>query len=516
MSQVKPLIERRRKKRWAGFRVFKIGSIFQWTLSIFFIVTLPLILTLLYSVWSIQEYTSQGTKLFFTIKVSNDSQALSDHLLNMDRSIQQYQVLGDAEIFEVFQTYHYAFSNLAHQISLHPLPEKFHLTLLRLEKNEADLYRAILDHKDLEDINLNKGDNKFHFAIKEDIQGYLALREDVNTLVMQGDKQITLQTKSLSSLAGLVKEKVTSAALGSVGLAFLLGPLLLYLINKPIQNIGHSIRNLGDEQLKKRIYIEGPKDLREVGRYLEWLRNKLNHLENTKHFFIKTISHELKTPLASLMEGADLLQDEVVGKLNAEQHKIIELVQIANINLNILIENLLEYQKSTSTLVNMQYSQFNINQVIEDICSDYQLLLGRKKVAINLEGQSIDLNADRDKIRIVISNLLSNALKHSPEGGDINIKLETIGQYLYLLVADQGAGIPKNQLPHIFTEFSRQETPDDWKIKGSGLGLSLVKGYITAHEGRVSLLGSTKEYCGAHFLIKLPLTPQRITQDKHV
>ncbi|TXL01932.1 hypothetical protein BMR02_01120 [Methylococcaceae bacterium HT1] len=123
----------------------------------------------------------------------------------------------------------------------------------------------------------------------------------------------------------------------------------------------------------------------------------MNQLENSKQYFIKTISHELKTPLATLMEGADLLQDEVVGELNAEQHKIIELLQIANIRLNSLIENLIEYQKATSTLLTMNYSSFNLNQLIQQICTDYQLLLDSKQINIEFEAKSIDFVADRDK-----------------------------------------------------------------------------------------------------------------------
>ncbi|GFO74288.1 two-component system, NtrC family, sensor histidine kinase GlrK [Bathymodiolus platifrons methanotrophic gill symbiont] len=97
------------------------------------------------------------------------------------------------------------------------------------------------------------------------------------------------------------------------------------------------------------------------------------------------------------MEGADLLQDEVVGELNAEQHKIIELLQIANIRLNSLIENLIEYQKATSTLLTMNYSSFNLNQLIQQICTDYQLLLDSKQINIEFEAKSIDFVADRDK-----------------------------------------------------------------------------------------------------------------------
>lgn len=496
----------RRKKRRQVFGLFKIGSIFQWTLAIFFIVTLPLIFALVYSVWSIQDYTEQGTDLFLTIEVSSNSQALVDQLLDLDRSIRQYQILEDPELFTVFQAHHQTFLDLSRQTSLYNLPEDFQFTLAQLTQSETDLYTRIVNKNNLESESLSM----------EDIKGYTRLRADARQLVMQGNGKITLETEALSALASLVREQVVSAALVSVSLALILGSILLYLINRPIKRIEWAIRNLGNEQFNKHINIEGPRDLREIGQYLEWLRTKLNKLENSKQFFIKTISHELKTPLATLMEGADLLQDEVVGELNAEQHKIIELLQIANISLNSLIENLLEYQKTTSTLTKMNFSQFNLNQVIEHISADYQLLLDRKRVVINREGKKIDLMADRDKIRIIMSNLFSNALKFSPDGGQIIIKLEVKGAYLHILIADQGPGIAENQKPHIFTEFYQQETPENWKIKGSGLGLSLVKDYVAAHHGTINLLESSEEYCGAHFLIELPLEPKKTKEKKKI
>ncbi len=486
---------------WNIYGLFQIGSIFQWTLAIFFVVTLPLIVAILYSIWSIQEYTDQGADLFLTIEVSDSSQTLVDQLRDMDRNIRKYQVLEDIDYFAEYQEHHDKFVDIATQIKFFVLPEKLEQMFFKLTSSELELYDQTLIKKNSDSESLSI----------EDINRYSQLRSVASEFVMQVDKQIYLQTKSLSVLATSVRKQVTQAALISVALALFLGLLLLYLINQPIKRIERVIRMLGNAQFNKRISIEGPSDIREVGKHLEWLRNKLNQLENGKQFFIKTISHELKTPLATLVEGADLLQDEVVGELNAEQHKIIELLQIANISLNGLIENLLEYQKATTTtLARLNFSLFNLNQVIDNICMDYRLLLDKKKVSIELEGKPIDLMADRDKIKIIISNLFSNALKFSPDGGQISIKLEVIGDHLNMLIADQGPGIAKEQLPHIFTEFYRQETPEDWKIKGSGLGLSLVKEYVAAHYGKIKILAPTVQYTGAQFLIILPLTPPKI------
>ena len=499
------LPERRKRRRWQLRSLFQIGSIFQWTLVIFFAVTLPLILTLIYSVRSIQDYTDQShTTLFQTVRVSEGSEALLKHLLVMDRSIRQYQILEDADIFSKFQTNHQQFVDIAARTSQFQHPDKMYKLLNRLVQDELALYNQILLIKE-------QGTEKLTTV---DIKEYEQLRANVRELVTLGNEQIYIETESLSALAILVRNQVTYSALISVMLALLLGLLLLYLINKPIKSIAWAIHKLGNAQFNQRIYIEGPRDLREVGQHLEWLRQKLNQLENSKQYFIKTISHELKTPLATLMEGADLLQDEVVGELNAEQHKIIELLQIANIRLNSLIENLIEYQKATSTLASMNYSRFNLNQLIQQICADYQLLLDSKQVSIMFESNPINFVADRDKMRIIISNLFSNALKFSPHDAQIQIRLDIINNKLHLLMADQGPGIAESHKPHIFTEFYKQPVPENWKIKGSGLGLSLVKDYVMAHRGQIRIIASDKHYCGAHFLVVLPLAPKEFTKNK--
>ena len=81
-------------------------------------------------------------------------------------------------------------------------------------------------------------------------------------------------------------------------------------------------------------------------------------------------------------------------------------------------------------------------------------------------------------------------------------------------MADQGPGIAESHKPHIFTEFYKQPVPENWKIKGSGLGLSLVKDYVMAHRGQIRIIASDKHYCGAHFLVVLPLAPKEFTKNK--
>ncbi|TXL16101.1 hypothetical protein BMR05_00850 [Methylococcaceae bacterium HT4] len=272
-----PFLERSKSKRWQFRSVFQIGSIFQWTLVIFFVVTLPLILTLVYSVRSIQDYTDHShTALFQIVRISENNESLLKHLLVMDRSIRQYQILGEAAIFAVFQSNHQEFVEIAARTSHFQIPEKIQKQLARLSQKELSLYNGILLIKDMDTEKLST----------EDVKGYIQLRAGAQELVTLGNGQIYIETESLSALAILVRNQVTHAALVSVILALLLGLLLLYLINKPIKSIARAIHKLANAQYDHHIDIKGPRDIREVGQHLEWLRQKLNQLENSKQYFI--------------------------------------------------------------------------------------------------------------------------------------------------------------------------------------------------------------------------------------
>lgn len=485
----------KKKNRWIPYSLFRVGSILQWTVFIFFIVTIPLVSALFYSVESIHQYTAKSNQIFTkTLELSTNNQALLDNLLLMDRSIQQYRVLHDADIFNIYQEYHRAFIKTAILTEEHKHTNVQQQLLGELIEDELALYNHIIDTNQ-SPITLEAGD----------ISDYTQLRSIAKSLILQGQQQIREESQLLFALAESTDQKVTYSALISIFLACSVGFILLFYINKPIRRVGRAIHQLGHIEFEKPIVIEGSKDLREIGKQLEWLRLKLIQLEDSQQFFIKSISHELKTPLATLVEGVDLLNAEVVGELNTEQFNIIGLLQIANIRLQGLIENLLEYQEVTSAETELNLSTFDIIKLIEQTYGDYQLLLQNKTVSLEVKEKSINFMADQDKIRLIISNLLSNAIKFSPEGGNININIEIVGRDLCLLIEDQGIGISESQSFHIFNEFYKNPKHKKSKIKDSGLGLHLVKHYITAHHGQIQLYPPNTQYSGARFLLTLPL-----------
>jgi two-component system sensor histidine kinase GlrK len=264
--------------------------------------------------------------------------------------------------------------------------------------------------------------------------------------------------------------------------------------------VSEGIRGLGEGQFGKRIQIEGPADMVRLGEQLDWLRERLLTLEAQKTRFLQHISHELKTPLTALREGSDLLSSGVVGNLNAEQREIARILQENSIELRKLIEGLLNYSAVHAQASYLDAKIVQLRDVVRRTVNDRKLAIVAKGIRIELNCEHVTAYCDEEKIRVVLDNLLSNAVKYSPERGLISIKLYKEHGDAVFEVLDEGPGIPPSERDKIFEAFYRGADMPVAAIKGSGLGLSIVKEYVTLHKGRIEVL----EGPGAHFRIRFP------------
>ena len=484
-----------KKSKTPTSKFFYLGSLYQWALASFVIVTLPLVFAIIYAVLAVSSYTDQSQQtLFQTVKVTESSRIILERLISMERSIRQFQVLEEPELFKSYQKHRLKFLNVVEILKTTGLDQSLTKKLQVLLENENQFYQ---------DIIIQSKDSKLKLE-KTHLKAFDPLTKQARTLISEGEKKLGIEAAALSKIAKQVRINLIYSALASIPLALLLGFTFVHLLTRPIKNIGQAIRNLGEVGFDQAIAIKGPKDLTELGKHLEWLRQKLNQLESGKQQFIRNISHELKTPLATLKEGTDLLAENVVGELNTEQQDIIQLMKMGNITINDLVENLLEYQRALSTQVDLNVSTFELAPLIDRILNEYQLPLRTKNITVKSNLSIVKIMADYDKLKIIVSNLFSNALKFSPQDGTIGLSLYSHNNVIMLIIEDQGPGIPKDIQPLIFKDFYQGSSPLAWKIKGSGLGLALVKYYLEAHNGLIDLLPANNDYCGARFSLLLP------------
>ncbi|MCW8929861.1 MAG: HAMP domain-containing histidine kinase [Gammaproteobacteria bacterium] len=477
-------------------RPFRQNSLYKLSLTSLVIITLPLVIAFIYALVAITQYTTLTQQtLINTIIVTDSNRIILERLVSMERNIRQYQILKEPELLKGFQDHHQTFIDTARNMKLEGVKSQLQTTMNTLLKNENKLYLLIVKKITSDQQELTK----------DDLNNYADLTLEARKLVNKGGIQLRQEAKALSSEANQVQQNLIYSIFFAIPLALTLALIFSSLLTKPIKHIGYAIREIGKGDFNQPIEIHGPKDLEELGKHLEWLRNRLNQLEDDKQNFIKNISHELKTPLATLKEGSSILQDEIVGELNQEQQEILQLMRLGCIQLNSLIENLLEYQKAISIQTELNCSTFDLDLLIKRIIEEYRLIINIKKIKTKEFLIPFKIHADRDKVRVIISNLLSNALKFGVANSELGISIRKLGINIYVLVEDQGKGISVEDKKFIFNEFYQEKSSESWPVRGSGLGLKLIKDYIKIHHGDIKLLKPNKRYSGARFLIRLPI-----------
>jgi two-component system sensor histidine kinase GlrK len=274
------------------------------------------------------------------------------------------------------------------------------------------------------------------------------------------------------------------------------------LIARPIRQIDEAIRRLGGGQFAVPVIVSGPQDLEQLGERLEWMRRELLDLERQKNQFLRQVSHELKTPLTALREGAELLCEEAVGKLTPGQREITEIMRHNSVELQKLIEALLSFGASQFRKVAVDLEPMDVKQVVERVVADHSLAIRSRGLTVDLSVQDVMISADPEKVRVVLDNLVSNAVKFSPAGGTIRIVGRVDSEAIQLEVIDQGPGIALADRERIFEPFYQGRNDGAGPVRGTGIGLSVVKEYVFGHGGSIEVVDDRR---GAHLRVRLPL-----------
>ncbi|HNW44349.1 MAG TPA: ATP-binding protein [Elusimicrobiales bacterium] len=227
-------------------------------------------------------------------------------------------------------------------------------------------------------------------------------------------------------------------------------------------------------------------------------------LERSRDEFISMISHELRAPLTVVKESMQLFYDGAVGPPTEKQKEIIKLGLDNAARLNRLIDALLDITKIEAGVMPMDISRTDLVAMLAETAKDFALSASEKKITLAaLPGSPVQTYCDAEKIREIVINLVSNALKFTPDGGRITLSAKYIERDAHICVENSGPGIPEEDLPKLFNKFAQLNRSVPTAVKGTGLGLAICKGFAEMHKGRI-WAESRPEY-GTRFCVKLPL-----------
>ncbi|NQT95773.1 MAG: PAS domain S-box protein, partial [Candidatus Omnitrophica bacterium] len=231
---------------------------------------------------------------------------------------------------------------------------------------------------------------------------------------------------------------------------------------------------------------------------------EIKKAEKLKDEFVSTVSHELRTPLSITKEGVSLALDEIPGKLNQEQKKILSMSKDNIDRLARIINDLLDISKIESGKTELKKVLVNISSVIREICEGWILESDKKKQSIKLDipKNPIDVHMDQDKMIEVMNNLISNAIKFTPGKGTIKIGLKDKRSNVEVSVSNTGAGIAKEDIPKVFNKFQQFGRTAGPGAKGTGLGLAIAKELVELHGGQIKVESKLEE--GTTFIFTIP------------
>jgi two-component system sensor histidine kinase GlrK len=459
----------------------------------FLLVALPLLGTLLYSAWHTQRLTEQGRNAVFgAAKAATASRSLVNRIGSVERLALQFSVLPDAQLRTDLARAHASFRQLAAELAQLPLEAEQLAALNRTLERE----KALFDHVsaapparlDLRAIRSLAG------AMVDDAYQVLAVSYFV------ADREV----ERLGASADEVHRRLIVMVLLASAIALAAALALTRMIARPIAEIDSAIRQLGSADFARPIRVGGPADLRSLGERLDWLRLRLTELEAQKNRFLRHLSHDLKTPLAALREGTELLNDQVAGPLAPPQRQVVSIMRDNSVKLQRLIEDLLDYQRALHAASSLQVGSVALDALLRQSLHAHQLAAQGKALRVRLEAPAFTVWADAAKLRSVMDNLVGNAVKFTPAGGEVSVRANRQGEAAVIDVLDSGAGVPPEEREAIFEAFFRGRAGAYGRAEGTGLGLAIAREFTEAHGGRIEVVSGTR---GGHFRVTLPLRP---------
>jgi len=458
------------------------------------LMAVPLVAAIVTALLQMRVLADTGQRIIVEgVTAARASQALFAQIASLERTARLFNVLNDPKLLDLYRSE----------------DERLTLTRDQLRRHaSADTQRTLDELGQLQYgtrlVVLSTPASTGAAAASDLSARFTQLSVLVEQVAQQSKAGADTEVAALESQT-LRARKQLLVMVGAAGALALAAVLVLTVgVGRPLRQLDRAISELGQGDFTNTIAVGGPQDLERLGRQLEWQRQRLLELAHERNRFLRHMSHELKTPLANIREGTELLMDGAVGELDSNQREVTAILRENGIKLQRMIENLLSFSAWQTSSVGLEATEFRLRPLVKQVLENQQLTLLSQRVRLDVRVEDITLVADRGKIRLILENLVSNAVKYSPKGGTIHVRARAAATQLVLDVADNGPGIPPEDRSRIFDAFYTGRAARSSAVKGTGIGLSVVLEFVSAHNGTVEIVDG--EFPGAHFRIIMPIS----------
>lgn len=285
--------------------------------------------------------------------------------------------------------------------------------------------------------------------------------------------------------------------------SYFCGLLIANITLKPLKDISKSLKRILNHDLKERLKTNERNDEIEelklsLNRMIEHLDNSLSQIKQ----FSSDVSHEMKTPL-TILQGE--LEIALTNPQTQEDYEYVLISALEEVQrLSNLVGSLLELSRADTGQLVIDLSRKNLSDILIDISEDAEIMADEKGITISSDiERGVELDIDPDRIRRAINNIIDNAIKYTEAGGKIHISLSKESSWTRLIISDSGIGMEESEIPYIFDRMYRVDKSRAAHSRGAGLGLSIVKWIVDAHEGTIFVNSTPNK--GTEFIIDLPI-----------
>jgi two-component system sensor histidine kinase BaeS len=280
--------------------------------------------------------------------------------------------------------------------------------------------------------------------------------------------------------------ELVGAVLAAILLALIAGNLIAHRIAQPIEEIARAAAAVSAGDLNQHVPTQSNiLELNSLGQDFNTMTESLRQSDLAKNTFVADVTHELRTPLTVIKGTIETLEDGALDDLIG-RGPLLASMQRETERLIRLVNDLLVLTRADAGTLNMHIQLLDLGELARACCEHFSALASRHQVQFELTVAECHVMGDPDRLAQVLDNLLDNAIRYSPEGSVITVKVNQSGNEVQCSITDSGMGIPEKHLPFIFERFYRADASRDRQTGGAGLGLAIARALIESQGGQIS------------------------------
>ncbi len=471
--------------------------------KVLILVTLPIIFMLLFvTVLAYQQKVAEDAvwKERHLKDVSNECNSLMKNMLDAGLCVHLYKLQQNIEFSEKFDS---LCEKIPEQIrTLKLLLKDKPAQLKRLNKLDAIITRSLNDLGETKSFSRYKLNADVINSKTQMIQGIgetsKLLRELVNELQRAGP----VDSHAQETARLMVSSLLVFGVIGSIILAFVLATAFNRSTTKRLLVLVDNTDRLRKHKELNPV-LSGNDEIARLDQVFHDMANSLNEAAQYKQEMMSVVSHDLRTPLTSIQGVLTILSAGVLGELPPKAEKNIKTAEKNCRQLVNLINDLLDFEKLESGRLEFSMKPFVVQELFEQVESMVSIAAEQKGIKLKVEETELIVNGDFARLSQVLINLITNAVKFSPEGSTITLSAKQMESIAEIRVTDQGRGIPAAYIDKIFDRYGQVKKEDSERGRGTGLGLAICKAFVEGHGGKIGV--DSEEGKGSSFWIRLPI-----------